>query len=462
MTAVLLVNPGTDNKYFHPKSTLADRVFEVLFNRLYDRKFRIPMGANCTTMPPVTLYALQALFSVRCETKVIDEQVTDIDFDQHYDLVCITSTTTQINRARMISEKFRARGTKTAIGGVHASCLPDECSLYFDVVCIGEAEMYIDRLMSDLTAGSLAKRYETNTFAPMEDIPFYEYEIGGGRYLPFHVINFSRGCVFNCDFCSIKSTLGTFRTRPVEAVVAEIVRKESKYVWFPDATLTANPRRARELFKALVPLKIKWVSQITMNIATNYQLLDLMAESGCMLASIGFESLNDNNIKTSKKSQNRVEDYYDTINALHARNIAIEGNFAFGFDEDGSDVFDKTADFIINSGIDLPELYMLTPYPDTDLYKKLLQEGRIVDFDWSHYDNTHFLHLPVFEPKNLSRQELLSGCRAAERVIYSRINTIKRLARSGVMHLPVLGANWIYATRMARKGHLSPTARFAC
>src|SRR6202043_3349852 len=159
-------------------------------------------------------------------------------------------------------------------------------------------------------------------------------------------------------------------------------------------------------------------------------------------------SLNDNNIKTAQKFQNRVEDYQAIIDSLHDRDIAIEGNFAFGFDEDTLDVFERTARFIVNAGIDLPELYMLTPYPDTELYGRLLKEGRIVDFDWSHYDNTHFLHLPVFEPKHMSREQLREGCRQAERLVYSRLNTLRRVAKSRVMHVPVLGANWIYASRM--------------
>jgi radical SAM superfamily enzyme YgiQ (UPF0313 family) len=461
MKSVLLVNPTTLNKYYHPKISWSDRAFEFLFNRLYDPNFQVPLGANCTTMPPVTLYALEALFSGRCEIQIVDEQVEAIDFDSDYDLVCVTSTTTQIVRAHEISSRFRSRGVKTAIGGVHASSLPDECQEHFDVVCIGEAEQYIDRLIQDLYNGALASRYESNEFAPMDKIPFYDYRIGGGRYLPFHVINFSRGCVFNCDFCSIKSTLGTFRTRPVGAVIAEIERKESKYIWFPDATLTANPRRAKELFKALIPLGIKWVSQITMNIADNEEILDLMEASGCMLVSIGFETLNDNNMKTAKKTQNKVGDYRSMIDSLHSRNIAIEGNFAFGFDEDETDVFEKTAAFIVESGIDLPELYMLTPYPDTELYTRLLREQRIVDFDWSHYDNTHFLHLPVFQPKKMSREELLEGCRTAERSVYSRRSTLKRLAKSRVVHLPILGANWIYSNRMSAKGNLTPS-RFSC
>ena len=456
---VLLINPKTVNKYYHYRLGKVEGWIVRFFQRAYSRQFDVPTGSHCTTMPPVTLFALEALFGDRVETTVVDEQVQEINFESPVDLVCLTSTTTQILRAREIAAEFRRRGIPVAIGGVHASCLPDECSEHFDVVCIGEAEGYVDELLGDLQNGALKPRYENRGVVNMADVPFYRYDITGGRYLPFHVVNFSRGCTFKCDFCSIQATLGTFRTRPVDDVVREIEEVGARHIWFPDATLTANPRAARELFRALIPLNINWLSQITLNIANDMEMLDLMAESGCWLVSIGFESLSELNLRTSRKVQNRAADYSRVIDALHERNIAIEGNFVFGFDEDGPDVFDRTAEFIIENGVDLPEFYVLTPYPDTELYQNLRAAGRIVDEDWSHYDNTHFVHLPVFEPKQMSREELRAGCREAERQVYTRRNTTRRLWRSGTRHMPVLFANYIYSTRIARKENLIPIER---
>ncbi|HVR74711.1 MAG TPA: radical SAM protein [Planctomycetota bacterium] len=453
---VLLVNPKTVNKYYHVTSGPMDRLFSRFFARKFDRSFDVPSHSHCTTMPPVTLFALEALFGGRCQTTVVDEQVDPVPFDGDFDLVCLTATTPQMPRAAWISERFRSRGVPTAIGGVHASCLPDECSRQFDVVCVGEAEGYVDEMVEDLAGGRLKPRYENHRTVSMADVPFYRYAIGSGKYLPFHVINFSRGCVFKCDFCSIQATLGDFRTRPVDGVVAEIEAVGSRNLWFPDATLTANPRRARELFAALVPLKVRWLSQITLNCARDESLLDLMAESGCWLVSIGFESLSEKNIRTSQKLQNRVDDYQSVIEGLHRRGIAIEGNFVFGFDEDREDVFSKTADFVIASGIDLPEFYVLTPYPDTQLYQRLLAEGRIVDRDWSHYDNTHFHHLPVYEPRHMSREELRDGCRWAERKVYARWNVLRRLLKARLAHPPVLMANYIYSSRIVKRHDLIP------
>jgi len=286
---VLLINPKTVNKYYHVSRTGIDRALSKFFAWSYDRKFDIPTHSHCTTMPPISLYALEGLIAGRCDVEIVDEQVDEIDFEQQADLVCVTSTTPQIRRAYQISGEFLRRSVPTVIGGVHATCMPDECSRYFTTVCVGEAEGYMDRLIDDFIDGRLASRYVNDKLVSMEETPFYRYDIGGGKYLPFHVINFSRGCPFRCEFCSIQSTLGSFRTRPVGSVVREIERVGSRNIWFPDATLTANPRRARELFNALKPLKIRWLSQITLNIARNLKMLDLMADSGCWLVSIGFE-----------------------------------------------------------------------------------------------------------------------------------------------------------------------------
>lgn len=453
---VLLVNPKTVNKYYHVSRSPVDRLMSTFFRWSYDKKFDVPTHSHCTTMPPISLYALEALIRDRCDVHVVDEQVEPIPLDFDVDLVCITSTTPQMRRAYQISAAFLARNIPTVIGGVHATCLPDECQDYFSTVCVGEAEGYITQLLDDLSNQRLKPRYVNQNTISMDDAPFYRYDVGGGKYLPFHVINFSRSCPFKCEFCSIQSTLGTFRTRRVETIVSEIQRVGARNIWFPDATLTADTKRAKELFQALKPLKVRWLSQITLNMAQDARLLDLMAESGCWMVSIGFESLSEKTVRTAHKVQNRVEDYERVIRELHDREIAIEGNFVFGFDEDSVDVFESTARFVIDAGIDLPEFYVLTPYPDTQLYKRLKEQGRIVDENWAHYDNTHFHYLPVFQPRQMSREDLREGCRVAERTVYSLRNTLRRIVNSGVYRIPVLMANYIYANRIANRHDLIP------
>lgn len=456
MKQVLLINPKTVNKYYHVSRSLLDRFLPCLVSRCFNGHFDIPAHSHCTTMPPITLFALDCLIKDHFQTVIVDEQVDEIPFDQNCDLVLITSTTPQIHRAVEISEVFHRRKIPTVIGGIHASCLPDECQKHFSSVCVGEAEGYLEELLEDFEHGHLKPRYTNHQSISMEDAPFFHDEAGGGKYLPFHVLSFSRGCPFKCDFCSIQSTLGGYRTRTVESVVKEIERVGSRHLWFPDATLTGNPSKAVDLFKALKPLKVQWLGQITLNTCRDKRLLDLMAESGCWLVSAGFESLDETNIAATSKTQNHVEDYREIIDDLHQRNIAIEGNFVFGFDHDEMGVFESTAEFTIETGIDLPEYYVLTPYPGTSLYARLKAEGRIVDNNWAHYDNTHFHYLPVFTPHKMTRNDLREGCLHTEQIVYSYQNTLRRIWKSGVYRGPVLLANFIYASRISNRRSLIP------
>ena len=184
--------------------------------------------------------------------------------------------------------------------------------------------------------------------------------------------------------------LGGHRTRSVDSVVRHISEVGARHVWFHDANLTADKAKAKALFRALIPLKITWMSSVPVSACLDEEMLDLMAASGCWLLSLGFETLSQANLQASRKRQTKVPEYLQVIQQLHSRRIAIEGNFIFGFDSDTLDVFDQTAKFVIKSGIDIPNFFVLTPYPNTPLYRGLDAQGRIVDRNWSHYENVHF------------------------------------------------------------------------
>jgi radical SAM superfamily enzyme YgiQ (UPF0313 family) len=408
-------------------------------------------------MPPITLMSLERLFEERgWRTILIDEQVESINFSLNADLVCVTATTTQYPRAVQIGSHFRKRGIPTVIGGIHATSLPDECRADFDTVCVGEAEGYIDDMLQDLSNGGLQSIYRCDIPVTMDSVPFLRYDLKAGKHLPFHAVSFSRGCNFGCDFCSIRTSLGRYRTRSIKPVIDHIAQSGAREIWFADAALTLNRKKARELFKALIPLNINWLSSVPFDVCLDEDMLDLMAESGCWLLSVGFETLNEENIKVVGKRQNTVKEYYRAITLLHDRKIAIEGNFIFGFDGDTEDVFDRTAKFSVDMGIDFPEFYLLTPYPGTPLYQRLSAEGRIVDCNWSHYENVHFEHLPVFKSLHMNRQQLREGCLRADRIAYSPWNTIRRLWNSRMFRPSIVMINYIYMRRILQKNNLLP------
>ncbi|MEF8788197.1 MAG: cobalamin-dependent protein [Planctomycetota bacterium] len=295
MQTVLLINPGSVNRYIHQAGGWTDSVFVWLIQRFWDSRFSLQPHGRCTTMPPVTLMAIGRLFEQRgWRTILVDEQVERVDFSLEPDLVCITATTTQYDRAAYISSYFRDKGVTTVIGGTHATALPHDCGNDFDAVCVGEAENVIDDMLRDFCAGELQGTYRSGEPVSMEDVPFFRPGFHSGRHLPFHPVAFSRGCPYGCDFCSIRTAQGTsHRTRSIQSVVEHIKRSGEKSIWFTDAALTGNRERARRLFEALIPLDINWLSSVPFDVCMDESMVDLMAESGCWLVSVGFETLNE-------------------------------------------------------------------------------------------------------------------------------------------------------------------------
>lgn len=460
MKTVAIINPGTVHRYLHEGHGLARMVITAFLRSCYDRRFRWPSGGRCTCVPLVTLMNLCQLFENRGWSPVVfDEQTKAIDFSTNADLVCVTAVTVQYERAVWIARQFRKRGIPIAIGGVHASCVPETFMDDFDTVCVGEAEAYIDEMLSDLAEGRLKFLYKSNRTVSMTEAPFLRNDLTVGLSVPFHPVAFSRGCNNACEFCSIRMSLGRHRTRDVDSVVRHISETGARRVWFYDANLTTDREQCKALFRGLAPLDISWMSSSSLDACMDDEIVDLMAASGCWLLSLGFESLCQEVLASSGKEQNMVARYTDIIERLHNRGIAVEGNFVFGFDGQTTDAFAETAQFIIENGIDIPSIFMLTPYPDTPLFHRLDSQGRIVDRDWSHYENVHFVHLPVFEPDCMSRQELREGCRLADRLVYGARGTLRRLWNARTCRPSVMIANYINMRRMMRQGHLLPRIR---
>jgi radical SAM superfamily enzyme YgiQ (UPF0313 family) len=205
-------------------------------------------------------------------------------------------------------------------------------------------------------------------------------------------------------------------------VLHEIENRSSDVVAFLDNDLLADREFAVRLLRALIPKKIRWFGMTTIGAADDEDLLDLLAQSGCRTLYIGFESMNRNCLAEVRKSWNRVENYMRNVRRIHDRDIMVNGSFVFGFDHDGSDVFDHTVKFGIEAKLETATFTILTPYPGTLLYKKLDSEGRIVDRNWAHYDTTR----AVFHPKLMSAAELEAGYFRAYRDFYSWSSILTR------------------------------------
>ncbi len=380
-------------------------------------------------MSQLTLPLLAALTPAGHEVMIIDENVEPVDFSLGADLVGITCLTPTAPRAYEIGDSFRRRGVKVVLGGVHPSLMPDEAAGHADAIVISEAEEIWPQLLADLENGGMQPRYRAEVKPDLAGLPLPRRDLVKAKaYLNIPKVETSRGCPFRCSFCSTTVFYGTrMRFRPVEDVVNEVRAARHRFVFFTDNNITANRKYAKRLFRALAPLGIYWLSQGSIDMADDDELMQLAEESGCAGMLVGFESLSEENIASmGKNASNRVAEYEEKIRKFHAHRIGLIGCFVFGFDGDDKSVFAKTVDFIERNNIDCPQVTVLTPYPGTALREQMQAERRLLHSHWEKYDVGNV----VFKPKQMSAAELQAGYNLACEQLYSRRSIIRRGLRS--------------------------------
>jgi radical SAM superfamily enzyme YgiQ (UPF0313 family) len=371
------------------------------------------------------LAIVAALTPPEVEVSLTDENVTVIDFYKETDLVGITALTVTARRAYEIADTFRARGVKVVLGGMHPSVIPEEASQHADTVVIGEAEGIWPNLLEDFKANKLQRMYRQHERPSLLGLPIPRRDLfTEGAYFARHTVSTTRGCPYSCSFCSVTSFFGhTYRCRPVEEIINEVeTLSERKLIGFVDDNIVGNPKFAKELFRALIPYKIKWVAQSSVTIAKDDELLRLAAASGCIDLFIGFESLSQANLAAVGKRINVVDEYEDVIRKVHSHGIAIHGFFILGLDEDDEDVFKRTLCFAQKMRLESAQFAWPVPYPGTALCETLDKAGRIVTKDWSQYESNI-----VFEPKKMSRETLQKGRDWVWREFYSIPSIWKRV-----------------------------------
>jgi len=375
--------------------------------------------------PPLGLATVAALTKPGIEVRILDEHVEKIDYNEGADLVGISVMTSVAPRAYRIAREFRLRGSKVVLGGPHPSALPEEAIQYCDAVVIGEAEGSWQRLIEDFEKGALQRFYSNEQKPSLTGLPEPRRDLyKKWVYFVKDTIQTTRGCPYDCSFCSVSGVFGRqYRSRPVQDIVSSIELLKAGFVGFVDDNIAGNKKYSKELFKALIPLRIKWAGQSSVNIAEDKELLLLAKKSGCTGLFMGFETISQQSMGEIGKSQNKIEEFKTNIKRLHDYGIVVLGAFVFGFDSDDKDVFKRTVDFIYEAKLDLAQFTILTPLPGTALYKKLLSEGRIISTDWRKYDMENV----IFKPAQMSAEELEKGTAWAWREFYSRGSIIRRL-----------------------------------
>jgi radical SAM superfamily enzyme YgiQ (UPF0313 family) len=353
------------------------------------------------------------------------------------DLVGITTMTATAPRAYDIADMFRSKGARVVLGGIHASMLPEEALEHADSVVAGEAEEIWPRVVADADAGRLEPVYRQEAFEDFKSprLPRRDL-ITPKRYWTANSVQTSRGCPHHCNFCSVTTFNGRkVRMRDIDNVLEEVetltrgnlIRK--KVVPFVDDNIAANPSRAKELFKALIPMKVAWGSQASITFANDEELVSLAAESGCRFLFIGLETLSPGSLAEMGKSQNKVEQYAGALRLLKKYRIPVMGAFVFGFDGDDDSTFSETLKFAIDNKIQVAQFANLTPYPGTRLYEQLLKENRLLqptfwkDPQWDNH--------VLFEPMKMAPQQLFDNTHQLHRDFYSYRSILKRMSFRG-------------------------------
>ncbi|MBI2520388.1 MAG: B12-binding domain-containing radical SAM protein [Bdellovibrio sp.] len=371
---------------------------------------------------------LKSLTPPDIETVLYDDRLEDIPFDDPTNLVAMSVDTFCAKRAYLIAKKYRDKRIPVVMGGFHPSLYSQEVLNYADSVVIGSAEPVWKTLLADARTGKLQRVYQAPEDQFSHGIIPDRSIFQGKRYGKLHVVQFSRGCRFQCDFCSIHVFYKhSLQYRSVEDIVREIKGLSGRTIYFADDNIFTNAERTRALVQAILPLKIHWACQISIDIINHPDLLSLMRESGLFCVTIGFESLSQSNLKQIMKGWNTSYGSYEAaIRKIREQGIMTFGTFVFGYDDDTPEAFQAVLNFATKNKLFLAHFNPLTPTPGTALYERLLKEDRLINHPW--WLNPNFRYgQATFRPRQMTPEQLQSGCYNSRMAFNSWRNLFKRL-----------------------------------
>ncbi len=386
------------------------------------------------------------------DIEAIDEFVDLWNPETHEtDAVAISVMTALAPRAYRIADTFRRRNIPVILGGMHVTFLPDEALRHADAVVTGPGELVWHHVCHDLKNGHLKSRYE----APCDDswisVPAARRDIfTNPKYPQLDMVQFSRGCVHRCLFCSINVfSGGRYQRRDIEEVKAEFPDLRRKHLMVADDNLYGDRAYCLKALEALAPLNRYIGIQATVNMAFDEEVMDAAQRAGTGAVFVGLESVIGDSLNETNKNHNPIERYAEAVESFHRHGIFVEGGLMFGFDHDDPSVFERTLKFVNDIDLDVAQVAVVTPMPGTPLHQRLDAEGRIFDRDWSRYDCNNV----VFKPKLMSVDELEKGLAWFRGEYYSR-RSIARRSFSGWKNFDLM--TWATQTALNlgfRKNH---------
>ncbi|MFH1296569.1 MAG: radical SAM protein [Bacteroidota bacterium] len=392
---------------------------------------------NQFAIPHMTLSLIAAMTPTEHEVMVCEEVYGDIiDYDGDYDLIGISLMSQTCLRGYEIANEFKKREKTVIFGGIHASARPEEALRYGDAVVIGEADGGLwPQLLSDVKNKKLKPFYKLDNLPDLQEYipPRRDLIKCTSGSLEIAPIEATRGCPYNCDFCSVSRVFGIKqRHKIIRNIIMDAESCPQKHLFFVDDNIALDRKFAIRLFTEMIPLNKIWVGQTSIKLSNDEELMKLAYKSGCRGLLIGFESMTEAGINSYRKTLKTVEKNIIAIKKLRNNGILTMASVVFGLDSDTEAVFDITHDFLLKSKPAFLQACLMTPYPGTQVFEHLKSEGRILTDDWSKYDTKKV----VVSPKNISTERLEQGYAEIRKSTYTMSSIFNRALPHILMGIP--------------------------
>lgn len=378
-------------------------------------------------MEPLTIAVLNRLTPVTFQRVFYDDRLEAVDFDTDAEIIALTVETYTAKRAYEIARRFKAKGKTIIMGGYHATLLPEDVRPHADIVVTGNAEGIWGQVLSDLVRGTSRAEYhgELRLDYGLPDRTIYQDKLK--QYLPVSLVEIGRGCHHHCEFCSIHAYYqGCYAHRQIEDILTEIRQCPHKLFFFVDDSIFSDKVFARALFTELAKLRIIWVTQVTLDIARDEELLHLMKKSGCEMILIGFESIDAQNLAQMHKEWSiKLGERDELVERIHRCGISIYASFVFGFDQDNEQSFSANLAFCQKHRFFVTAFNHLLAFPNTPTYERFQKDGRLLHAAWWLQEGYTFGTVS-FQPKKLSTEQLMQMCKKSKMDFFAFPSIFKR------------------------------------
>jgi radical SAM superfamily enzyme YgiQ (UPF0313 family) len=418
--------------------------YALLINPFYPKDPHASFGKHVLT-PSLALTSIAGSTPAGWEVRYWDENLLQgpPPCDPAPQVVGITVHLTFAKRAYELARWYRARGATVVFGGLHVLSCPEEAAPHADAIAVGEGVQLWPEILRDVEAGRLRTVYRGSFLKPYRDEPPPLREIlPRDGFLTTASLIATRGCHNRCGFCYL-STDGLrmpYQVLDPSRVADQFAAADQPYAVFVDNNLGSRPDYLRTLCRALRPLEKIWSAAVSIDVTDGPSLVREMALAGCTGVFVGFESLSDQNLLDARKRTPRCADYARRVSILHDNGIQVNGSFVLGFDHDGPDVFERTAEWVEENRLECATFHILTPYPGTPLFRQMDAEGRLLHRDWTRYDTAHV----VFRPRRMTVEQLADGYAWCYRRLFSHRSIWRRRPLDRRAVPAYLGMSYLY------------------